>query len=382
MNVPLKAQPISGEPHAGEPARRGHARSHFWLEWAAGLGAFALALSAMLLFMMNTIADRVDGLIDEQNAAALRLSGNLQYFAAFHAPNDPPLPPGLFSDLVGFSRNTAIILQEVHRLLGLEYVSTFGMEGEKPGERLSEKLSQTLKLKDEAAATFDHTGADPGANSQAVVDVGKPDEQRSEKLLQMLAPKDGATAIFGHSGADPGADSQTLVGASKPGEQWSERLLRTLKPKDGSTTIFDHTGLNPGVTSKTIVDEGDYQIELYQSLRDFWQERCTSYKDVGGAISTYLFPLLYALLGAGLCDLRCRTKRAPGEPRRPSSLGSARYTAAIIAGAVIGVFTSLIPTSLSLPPLLIAFLLGYSVDTFTTRLDALVDTLRAPTGAT
>jgi hypothetical protein len=35
---------------------------------------------------------------------------------------------------------------------------------------------------------------------------------------------------------------------------------------------------------------------------------------------------------------------------------------------VIGIFTSLIPTNLSLPPLLVAFLLGYSVDIFTTRL--------------
>jgi hypothetical protein len=42
-----------------------------------------------------------------------------------------------------------------------------------------------------------------------------------------------------------------------------------------------------------------------------------------------------------------------------------RYPTAIIAGAVIGIFTSLIPTSLSLPPLLVAFLLGYSVDIFT-----------------
>jgi hypothetical protein len=42
-----------------------------------------------------------------------------------------------------------------------------------------------------------------------------------------------------------------------------------------------------------------------------------------------------------------------------------RHPTAIIAGAVIGIFTSLIPTSLSLPPLLVAFLLGYSVDIFT-----------------
>jgi hypothetical protein len=302
LSAPLKAHPISIEPHTAEPRRRNSERAHFWLEWGAGVFAFALALAAMLLFMMNTIADRVDTLIDAQNTAALKLSDNLHYFDAHRTQNDESIPPGLFSDLVDFSRNTAIIMDEVHRLLVLEYISTFGMEGA----------------------------------------LDQPDGQHP----------------------------------------WSERLLKNLTPKDGATTKFDHTGVDPRTTGKTIAEAGNYQIELYQSLRDFSQERCTSYKDVGGAIATYLFPLLYALLGAGLCDLRCRLPRVPGEARRPASLGSARYTTAIIAGAMIGIFTSLIPTSLSLPPLLVAFLLGYSVDIFTARLDGLINKLRMPRGET
>jgi hypothetical protein len=296
LSASLKARPAAVEPHDAEPPRRRTARPHFWLEWGAGAFAFVLALAAMLLFMMNTIANRVDTLIEEQNTAALKLSDNLHYFND-HAPNDESTPPGLFSDLVEFSRKTAIIMDEVHRLLALEYVSTFGMEG-----------------------ALDHRG---------------------EQL------------------------------------PWSEKLLKNLSPKDGTNTKFDHTGVDPRTTGKTIVGASAYQIELYQSLRDFWQEKCTSYKDIGGAISTYLFPLLYALLGAGLCDLRCRMT---DEDRRSTSLGSARYTTAIIAGAVIGIFTSLIPTSLSLPPLLVAFLLGYSVDIFTARLDGLIDKLRIPCG--
>jgi hypothetical protein len=291
MTIPLRAHPESAEPYAAQPALR---CTHFWVEWAAAAGAFALALAAMLLFMMNTIADRVDTLIEQQNTAALKLSDDLQYFAGLHLPADASMPPGLFSGLVGFSRNTSIIMLEVHRLLALEFISTLSMEGEQPGE------------------------------------------------------------------------------------QSSQNLLLKLKPKDGTKTTFDHVGVDPRTTSQTIVETGNYQIELYQSLRDFSQEKCTSYKDVGGAISTYLFPLLYALLGAGLCDLRCRLIRA----RKPASLGSARYTAAIIAGSVIGIFTSLVPTSLSLPQLLVAFLLGYSIETFTTRLDALIDKLRAPDGET
>ncbi len=299
MSAPLKANPVSIEPWVAEPTRRSTARRHVWLEWGAGAFAFLLALAAMLLFMMNTIADRVDTLIEQQNTAALKLSDDLHYFKAHRAPNDQvAMPPGLFSDLVEFSRNTVIIFDEVHRLLSLEYISTFGIEGL--------------------------------------------DQARGQS-------------------------------------SWLERLLPTMKPKDGAKTTFDHTGVDPRTTGERIVDEGAYQIELYQSLRDYWQERCTSYKDVGGAISTYLFPLLFALLGAALCDLRCRL---PGKARQSVSLGGIRYTTAIIAGALVGIFTSLIPTNLFLPPLLIAFLLGYSVDIFTARLDGLIDKLRTPAGGT
>ncbi|HUB15542.1 MAG TPA: hypothetical protein VMB34_26570 [Acetobacteraceae bacterium] len=299
MSAMFKTQPASLDAHTAEPPRRGPVRPHLWLEWGAGAFAFALAIAAMLLFMMSTIADRVDALIEAQNATALKLSADLHYYDSHRAPNDESIPPGVFSNLVEFARNTAIIIDEVHRLLAVEYVSTLGVGG-------------TLDTPD------------------------------------------------GHL-------------------PWSDALLQNLKPKDGTSTKFDHTGVDPRTTGKTIVEAGAYQIELYQALRDFSQEKCTSYKDVGGAISTYLFPLLYALLGAGLCDLR---GRVPGAGRRFASLGSARYTTAIIAGAVIGIFTSLVPTSLSLPPLLIAFLLGYSVDVFTARLDGLIDKLRKPGGDT
>jgi len=289
MTIALRAHKDLTEAHAVQRAVR---RTHLWVEWAAGAGAFALALAAMLLFMMNTIADRVDTLMEQQNKAALKLSDDLQYFGGLHLQDNAPILPGLFSDLVGFSRNTAMIMLEVRRLIALESISTLRMQRE-------------------------------------------PSSKQS-----------------------------------------SENLLQKLTPKDGAKTTFDHVGVDPRTTSQTIVEAGNYQIELYQSLRDFSQEKCMSYKDVGGAILTYLFPLLYALLGAGLCDLRCRLTRVS----QSSSLGSARYTAAIIAGSVIGIFTSLIPTSWSLPPLLVAFLFGYSIETFTSRLDALIDKLRAPGG--
>jgi hypothetical protein len=348
--------------------RRRRAGSYLRLEWAAGVGAFALALLTMWLFLMNTVANRVDTLIEQQNTVALKLSDDLHYFdeqrnttlrfsdilryldqqqttvlrlsdilrffdihhTANAEPDDHdtwdsgPIPPGLFSDIVEFSRNTAIIMLEVHRL----------------DETLNPLQWHPL-----------------------------------QGLRQWL---------------------QSLFGSVKEGDQpsksWSDIMLTKLTPKDklvklpsedGQTQYFTHIGVDPRITSNNIVEAGNYQIELYQSLRDYSQERCTAYKDNGGAISTYLLPLLFALLGAALCDLRCRQTRMPGdETGRNVPLGSTHYATAIIAGALIGIFTSLIPTSLSLPPLLVAFLFGYSVDTFTGWLDALIHKLPLRDGAT
>ena len=78
--------------------------------------------------------------------------------------------------------------------------------------------------------------------------------------------------------------------------------------------------------------------------------------------------MLYALLGAALCDLRCRFRtKMSGAPTR--FVGRCPVRTAILCGALVGVFTSLLPMSPSLPPLVVAFLLGYSVEIFASRLD-------------
>ena len=51
---------------------------------------------------------------------------------------------------------------------------------------------------------------------------------------------------------------------------------------------------------------------------------------------------------------------------------------AFILGATISVFSSLIPKDVLLSPLALAFLGGYSIDAFTSRLDALVAKMMHP----
>jgi hypothetical protein len=86
LSALLKAHPVWVEQYDAESPCCTMARPHLWLEWA-GTFAFVLAIAAMLLFMMNTIANRVGTLLAEQNAAALKLSNNLHYFNA-DAPID------------------------------------------------------------------------------------------------------------------------------------------------------------------------------------------------------------------------------------------------------------------------------------------------------
>jgi hypothetical protein len=82
------------------------------------------------------------------------------------------------------------------------------------------------------------------------------------------------------------------------------------------------------------------------------------------------------LLGAFLYGFRYYSRLIRRKEFLPSVADSARYFIAAIAGLVIGLFGSLLPKSLSLPPLAVAFLVGYAVEAFFSRLDGLIRNLK------
>jgi hypothetical protein len=76
-----------------------------------------LVLASIYLFTVESTSEQVSTMLDQQNAAALKLWPNLIYFDHHHkAEEDQSLPPGLRDDLVEFSRTTARIYKVVHRL--------------------------------------------------------------------------------------------------------------------------------------------------------------------------------------------------------------------------------------------------------------------------
>ena len=154
-----------------------------------------------------------------------------------------------------------------------------------------------------------------------------------------------------------------------PSASW-EKVKTYIRPVDGEQTAFDHLTVAPDLTNTDVVKEGMYQIRLYQAIREYAQDNAAIDKSYVAAVSTYILPCLYALLGAFLYT--CRPQARGKHSDRADERGR-RYAMAFILGATVSVFSSLIPKDLLLSPLAIAFLAGYSIDAFTSRLDALVD---------
>ncbi len=262
-------------------------RTRLWMELLVAFYALGLVVASITLFMLSTTAQQVGDLITEQNAKALDLRTNLEYFEHYNqqAASDTSLPPGLFDALIMFSRGNGQLMRLVHAL---------------------------------------RLWPAPGN----------------------ATPWEAASKHFPKSGVFPEAYIE-----NKP---------------------FDHYGINTSINRTNIVDTGWYQIELYQLLRDYAQNQSNYYKWFLGAVTTYALPVFYALLGAILHALRSCAHPEPGEEMVAWSDRCSRFAMAAIAGIAIGLFPSLIITNASLSPLALAFLVGYSIEALTSRLDRML----------
>ncbi len=145
---------------------------------------------------------------------------------------------------------------------------------------------------------------------------------------------------------------------------------------------IDHLNVPPQVSTWQQIDrEGTLQIEAYQHIRDFGYSLYKMESLLYGSISTYFLPTVYAVLGAFLYGFRLYSRLIRRKQYLRSVAHSARFFIAAIAGLVVGLFGSLLPTTVPLPPLAIAFLVGYAVEAFFSRLDAAIAKLKGNTSA-
>jgi len=138
--------------------------------------------------------------------------------------------------------------------------------------------------------------------------------------------------------------------------------------------------LPPGIPNLAVAAEGRTQI--YQYVRYFAQSVLDDVSVYYGAITTCLLPVLYALLGTCAYLLRTFEKQMALRTFIPSAANSARFLIAAIGGAVVGLFNNFTVTEgASIPPLAIAFLVGYAVDVFFAFLEGFLQTFTKTTAA-
>jgi hypothetical protein len=133
--------------------------------------------------------------------------------------------------------------------------------------------------------------------------------------------------------------------------------------------------LPPGLNSK---DEAqiDQQItemtEAYQKVRSYAKNILDVTSVWFGAVSTAILPILYAILGAFASVLRAFTQQMEKRTFNYSYASPARFIIAAIGGSVIGLFNFTIGEGLTVSPLALAFLVGYSTDVFFSFLEGSV----------
>jgi hypothetical protein len=129
----------------------------------------------------------------------------------------------------------------------------------------------------------------------------------------------------------------------------------------------------PGLPN--LAQAADDRSTVFQDVRYFAQNVLEDVSFFYGAVTTCILPVLYALLGTCAYLLRSFEQGMCARTFTPSDANSARFLIAAIGGAVVGLFSnSAITQRASIPPLAIAFLVGYAVDVFFAFLEGLLQT--------
>jgi hypothetical protein len=154
-------------------------------------------------------------------------------------------------------------------------------------------------------------------------------------------------------------------------------LIKRLQASDGSGRKLEHISIDPTkYAPNDVVAQGQYQLQLFQAIRDAAHDQSGLWAVVIAGISAYLLPVIYAVLGAFLYEFRTWCKDPSKRKVEIPPDRMSRFLMAGIAGIAISAFNDLFPKEILLPPLAIAFIVGYSIDVFTSRLDALIRNLK------
>ena len=146
--------------------------------------------------------------------------------------------------------------------------------------------------------------------------------------------------------------------------------------------LSDLTGSEKAKLNEIWVDD---KGNVWAEFKDIYYESfpiTENFKLIYGTLSSYAVPILFAMLGAvtfGLRDLRQRTY-PPTWISRGESLATLRIVIAGLAGYLITAISG-ITSEVKFSPILIAFVVGYSLDVFFVLLDTLVAQIKGAKSA-
>jgi hypothetical protein len=211
------------------------------------------------------------------------------------------------------------------------------------------------------------------------------------KLRTQLGPPQAATQPS-TAGTDPGtstndataiAELQQFASTTRAidarARQLNVLVFRTERDpfaqiRNDPQKIHDTFQLPKGLPN--LVDADNDLTSVYQDVRYFGQSLLDDVSFFYGAITVCLLPALYALLGTCAYLLRTFEQQMTTRTFTPSVANSARFLIAAIGGAVVGLFNNFtIGQGASIPPLAIAFLVGYAVDVFFAFLEGMLQAL-------
>jgi hypothetical protein len=159
--------------------------------------------------------------------------------------------------------------------------------------------------------------------------------------------------------------STTMRAIHETGNEIGYTLFGLMPPTPPSPTAIPAGLPNVAETVTKMIPE-------FQDLRQYGQTGRNLVAVIYGALSTCILPVLYALLGVcakllGQFEQQIRTRTYV-----QSEANSAHFVVAAIAGGVVGLFNNFtLGQSASIPPLALAFLIGFSVDVFLSFLETL-----------
>jgi len=115
------------------------------------------------------------------------------------------------------------------------------------------------------------------------------------------------------------------------------------------------------------------RITVYQRARYFAVAMDEAASVFYGAMAACILPVLYALLGACAFLLRNFEQQVKARTFTYNDAHAARLVVAGIGGGVVGLFSNFaITQTASIPPLAIAFIVGYAVDVFFSFLESIL----------